>query len=911
MKKLISAVFVFLVMIIASISIEAAGTAPSGITVALPGRGLFVGTLSARDFPLRAGMSGQELSREIKNIVLIAKSGGYDSIFFEARPSGDSFYSSKSFPRSAYWLGRQDKLTLQDPLKILMKEAQDKEIKVYAVINPYYLGSSQLDFSNKSPAVKYKQDSFTSGSGVYLKPESDTARNLNVTDAERLFDKYGVSGIILTGIDRQELTSRASYAESLNSLIAGICASATEYGGSVGVITARAHDALEISADSPRLFVMPKLTGAPDADFYDDISTWVNIFGKDKVMPLLMPSTTLNYADGFSSLSENELVNSVFLARSAGVTRYCIDGLRSAALNSSIPLIPSAMIDIYSLLSDSGVKLGYGRYLSITHPDGAITTSGSSYFIRGLSNPDEALYLDGKELERDTNSGIFGVLVRLKEGENRFTFKQGDMTENVRIIRDSTPAESRTTVLTNISPAYFTLSELGSPVILTCTGPYGAEVTVTVGGVTQKMLPRREAANGSSVIYEAALALPYTLYSAGVTKSAGAATYTLSYNGVTTEYTSAGEIYCVTGDAPAAVRVISENTSVYINPYIDGVFSGQLKPGTEDYIISESENYIALKSGGYIRKECCRILEGTPDIEREAGSITLLSGERDDMMVIGGASGIPFLIEENKNGIAVTLYNLNGFPDEVENFSDLFSDCVVEENGGEVKLWLPYKDNERPWGADVYYKDGGAVLAIRSKPDLKGTPGKPLDGLSVMLDPGHGGSDPGAIGVAGSQGPDERDINIAVSLITKARLEALGANVYLTNYGDSDVTLVQRMELAQDIRPDFFISIHHNSIAETSDGSGANGTEAYYHFTNGGQLANILTENVAIAEKTYRRGAYQSYYVVTKMSGFPSVLLELGFVSSPREYEKLTDPYNIFKVSGAITEAIYSLSKKS
>ena len=874
----------------------------------LPSRGLFVNTLNCRDFPFAPGMSGSELDSQIESIVYTAESGGYDAIFFEARPAGDSFYSSTIFPRSAFWLKKQNGLTLRDPLKDFIEAAGAKGIAVYAVVNPYYLGADSTDFSRKSPAVKYSGDCFTTGRLSYLKPESDRALSLNTDDAARLFDKYDIAGIVLHGVDRPELASRQDYAAHLESLVSSLSGMAANKGGFLGVVTEESPTKSAIDPGrTDAHFIIPRLTGAPGDDLSDAIAQWCTQADSGRIMPMLSSVSTYTPTVGGQLLTDKDTrVNQLYLAQEAGVARYCIDSLRMATTDPSVPRLPSAMIDLQSLLTD--IKLDYDHNLNITRPAERISVTSGSYYIFGLSDPDSPLYMDGEEIERSTMTGTFGVLVNLQMGENRFVFTQQGKSQTAVINRYSPSGTSQTYSLSALQPTHFLLARQGQPFTLTCTGPAGADVTVMVSGYTIAMQPRTSAGAGTPVVYEATLKLPDSFYIPGETQSAGQVYYTLSYDNRVTEYASAGEIYGPASDTNAAVKVTSQNTSVYIAPSQDGVFTGQLKPGTLDYIADETHNYCELASGGYIKKECCEVLVGIPDVMRRIGVLSPINHDRDDLLFVSGAAGVPFLIEQDQEGLSVTLYNAVDFPVEVPTFSALFDGCVVTEDHGSITLRLPFAGEERPWGADVYYEEDDAIVAIRLKLNITNSKTQPLSGLTVMLDPGHGGTDPGALGVAGKLGPDESDLNLAISLVAQQRLEALGASVYLTNWGDEDVTLVERMAMAQDIRPDFFISIHHNSVAETTDASRAGGTECYYHFENSRELAKLLVKNVGEISGRYQRGAYESYYVVTKMSGFPSVLLELGFVSSPREYEKMADYYDIFRTTGAITDAIYELA---
>ena len=101
--------------------------------------------------------------------------------------------------------------------------------------------------------------------------------------------------------------------------------------------------------------------------------------------------------------------------------------------------------------------------------------------------------------------------------------------------------------------------------------------------------------------------------------------------------------------------------------------------------------------------------------------------------------------------------------------------------------------------------------------------GESIMGANVVLDPGHGGNEPGAVGPGGLV---EKDVNLAVAEDVKAQLESQGAVVVLTRTGDQNTTIKTRAEIATALHPQVFLSIHHN--AETDGASDVPGSESYY-----------------------------------------------------------------------------------
>jgi len=173
-------------------------------------------------------------------------------------------------------------------------------------------------------------------------------------------------------------------------------------------------------------------------------------------------------------------------------------------------------------------------------------------------------------------------------------------------------------------------------------------------------------------------------------------------------------------------------------------------------------------------------------------------------------------------------------------------------------------------------------LVVRLQAPLPRT----LQGLRVVLDAGHGGTDPGAIGLHGMK---EADANLAVTRALQAELEAAGAVVSMTRTGDTEVAggaaeneLGARVAAAEAARGQLFISIHHNASANITTGRQAHGTHVYYYRLQSNGLARSLARPLAeaIGEPSYMH-LWRSF-ALTRQMGMPAVLVEVNFISNPR-----------------------------
>ncbi|WP_018923086.1 N-acetylmuramoyl-L-alanine amidase [Salsuginibacillus kocurii] len=172
-----------------------------------------------------------------------------------------------------------------------------------------------------------------------------------------------------------------------------------------------------------------------------------------------------------------------------------------------------------------------------------------------------------------------------------------------------------------------------------------------------------------------------------------------------------------------------------------------------------------------------------------------------------------------------------------------------------------------------------------------------LAGKTIVVDPGHGGHDPGA----GAFGIQEKDVVLDTGNYLRPMLEDAGANVIMTRSTDTFVTLNERANIANRQNADAFISIHANAAGS----SAAHGTETYWDNSNasaGSQALAASIQRELVAELgTLDRGVKQAGFSVIRRSQMPSVLVELGFVTNQNEANRLNSSGFQQRAAEAIT----------
>lgn len=191
----------------------------------------------------------------------------------------------------------------------------------------------------------------------------------------------------------------------------------------------------------------------------------------------------------------------------------------------------------------------------------------------------------------------------------------------------------------------------------------------------------------------------------------------------------------------------------------------------------------------------------------------------------------------------------------------------------------------------------------------KGADGR-LAGKTVVLDPGHGGSDgkpPGCLGLL------EKNCTLDIAKRVQKVLTKAGLKVVMTREADVNVDLTQRALIAKRCSADFFISIHCNA-AGTQSGT-ANGTETYYHGgdPSGQALAECVHPEVVKAMGLRDRSVkpdttiWQTGFGVLRMTstyGIPAILIEVGFLDNPTDAERIADPEVQEEVGRAILNGL-------
>ena len=169
----------------------------------------------------------------------------------------------------------------------------------------------------------------------------------------------------------------------------------------------------------------------------------------------------------------------------------------------------------------------------------------------------------------------------------------------------------------------------------------------------------------------------------------------------------------------------------------------------------------------------------------------------------------------------------------------------------------------------------------------------------VAIDPGHGGRDPGAVGIGGLQ---EKQVIFPISQQVATILRQQGVDVVMTRNSDIELDLDPRVQIAERADADFFVSIHANAINLSRPD--VNGLETYYYSDAGARFARTVHDIVLRTMGMRDRRTRQARFYVLRRTSMPAILIEVGFVTGAEDINNLRSPEWRSDMANAIARGI-------
>ena len=549
--------------------------------------------------------------------------------------------------------------------------------------------------------------------------------------------------------------------------------------------------------------------------------------------------------------------------------------------------------------------------LELTKPSQTTFTSfDPAVLFTGHTDPNTDATINGVEIKTDEN-GYFQLEMPLTEGENIFKINHKGKTVTYNITRI-------TEVVKQVSPGSGTLNVDGSTKLTIDAVAYAeAKVYAVIGGKTVALqLSDQQDDEYRDTAYARFTGVFTVPDATAEDQNLGAVTIYGEWNGLTKSKSGAkiivnkrvlpsdGTPVVVTADLAETFR--GDTVSQYSEPTY---FS--LPKGALDYVVGDAVKYsftnknqvetytfYRLQSGLRVfADDIATVSVSSAAVGNSITGCTVKSDSRYTKVILATRQQVSYVATYAADKLTFKFNYTNSMPDSMKlSKNPLFS--AVTFSGDTMTLTL--RSSGKFMGMYPYYdNDGNLVLRFNNPPIVSNSN---LSGAKIVIDPGHGGSDVGALGYLSAY--PERAVNYAIVSKLVSILKSRGATVLLTNNNQYNyVSLENRVAGTSAADPHLFISVHSNSSAYNTT---AAGTEAYYFNYWSSGLAQFASANVASALGTTNRGQKFGYYYVTRSMQYPAILVETGFMSSQTEYHKLINDSYQTNIANGLANAIGS-----
>lgn len=924
-------------------------------------RGLWVSTVVNIDYPINPTPESDILKSEAIEILDYAKATGFNAVFLQVRPTADAYYQSEIFPWSKYLTGKQGAAPTNqfDPLEFWVSEAHKRGIELHAWINPYRVTKKTTkdpahDFASlhpSNPAIKNPGWVVKHADGnLYFNPGIPQVQKLIIDGVIEIVENYDVDGIHFDDYFYPDSNFKDSNAykkynksglslddwrrDNVNTLVRDV-SNAIKATGRTNVRFGISPFGIWANKDSNPLGSDTKGLQSYYSHYADSIY-WINNGLIDYILPQIYWNIGYSVAD-YEKLSiwwENAVKGSdvdLYIGQAAYKSNNTSSSSpwygtseieRQLRMNESSSIIKGSVLFTYNEMAKRpdltySVKTIFDardgklpqRKLNISRPSSNMSTSLKSFYLNGSSDSSLPLYLNGKVVENRSPQGYFGMLVPLSEGANAFTFTQNGVRETCTITRKASPsgAQKMSKVEIPVSSTFPQSQEYwmpGEKITLSCQAPAGASVSVKLNGTSYNMNQTSGPKNPSE-LYKATYSLVYTMPSfSGSPRNVnlGAPVYTVNYKGTVKSQKAPANVGVILKGSRYLAKAAYDVVDTYNAPVSGNGSAYELYGGMVDYITGMTGSYARLSSGQWVFKSKVEIYND-PSYKRPVIRSTAYNvGDECDIFELAMTSPAASIVSYDGEKV---LLNVSAPSSAV--LPKLPDDCLISEIDESITLFdteyiFTKQEGKIIEGYYIERTDTGIRLVLKHKPKITDEL-NPLTGITIMLDAGHGGTEPGAIGPLGLLYA-EKSINLDFAFKLKKELEGLGANVLMTRTADSTISLANRLSMSRKARPDMFISLHSNSMGDNVDISKINGFSIFYRETLAKQSAQLVYDYVIDEHGRNKHGVNKKNFYVTRNTWAPSFLLENGFVPNPFEFEWLTDSSEQIKLAQTVSKAI-------
>ena len=551
--------------------------------------------------------------------------------------------------------------------------------------------------------------------------------------------------------------------------------------------------------------------------------------------------------------------------------------------------------------------------LYVAYPPKNHQTTANKIFLIGTASPQGDVTINGQKIQR-SNQGHFAPSFPLKLGVNQFSLRHNNQTINITVTRNSlTPKIPQGVAFAenSLSPNQAISVLPNTPICFAAIAAPNAKVSVNIANQTINLLPQDEwiklPANsailtGSNTPITNEITQYQNCKKFTRIGSLGTPKFNLRLNNQTISQTGQGTINILNPNQLKIVEVTANLGIARTGPSTNYSRLTPLPKGTIASVIGQEGDWLHLDYGAWIKESETKILPNLSSPKALIRSVKLEKNREETKAIFPLTIPVPVTVHQDNNKITLTLHNTTAQTDTIRlQYEPLIKSFSWQQISPEKIEYYFELTSEQQWGYDLKYEGTNLIFTLRHPPKISTRTNQSLQGIEILLDPGHGGDEWGA---KGPNGYPEKSVNLVISKLLKQELLKRGATVYMTRETDKDVSLQDRMKMIDTIKPSIALSIHYNALPDNGDAINTAGIGMFWYHPQAEQLSKFLHDYLVQKADRPSYGVFWNNLALTRPHTSPSVLLELGFMINPTEFEWISDGQQQQRLAKILAEGI-------
>lgn len=553
--------------------------------------------------------------------------------------------------------------------------------------------------------------------------------------------------------------------------------------------------------------------------------------------------------------------------------------------------------------------------LFVAYPPAEHKTTSETIFLIGTAPPQGEVSINDRPIERSPG-GHFAPTFPLELGVNVFTLRYQDQELQIKVTRESDVPpvpEGVAFASDSLTPKVDIARMPGELICFEAIAQPNATVSVQVGNQRLPLMARTETVSLPSNLAALTATNDPTRVEIGHFEGCtsapqnpgnlGQPRYQVSLNGKTTTERAPGNIEIMSPTQFDIAEVTVDSGVARTGPSTSYSRLTPLPKGTTAAVTGREGEWLRLDYGAWIKAEETRITRGAVPPRSLIRSVRSRQVPGWTEVLFPLQTPVPVSVNQGDRSLTLTLHNTTAQTDTIA-FND---DPLVARMDWQqpTRDRLEYTFNFKPsqqWGYKLRYEGTTLILSLRHPPRVTSTRNTPLNGLTILLDPGHGSEND--LGARGPTGYPEKDVTLIVSKLLRQELEQRGATVVMTREGDDDLWPHDRVEIIEATEPHLALSIHYNALPDWGDAENTAGIGMFWYHPQAHDLSVFLHNYLVEELNRPSYGVFWNNLALTRPAVAPSVLLELGFMINPREFEWIVSDREQKKLAAKLADGI-------